>query len=99
MFTLSLALVAASTSAVPDAYVCLGTTSRAIGEVQQRGSVVDPRLTSAQAFWLERVRVAVRDTPDASLIEDARVSRLDQAARAYRRELRRCLANAEAVRR
>lgn len=96
MLTLSLALAAAS--AVPDAYVCLGTTSRAIRDAQQRGRVLDPQLTSAQIFWLERARVAVPDTPDASLIEDARVSRLDQPARAYRRELRRCLANVERAR-
>lgn len=95
MLTISLALAAAS--AMPDAYVCLGTTSRAIGEARQRGSEVASRLTIAQAFWLERVRTVVRDTPDASLIEDARISRLDQPARAYRRELRRCLANTETV--
>lgn len=96
MLTLSLVLAAAS--AVPDAYVCLGTTSRALRDAQQHGHVVDPKLTNAQIFWLERARVAVPDTPDASLIEDARVSRLDQPARAFRRELRRCLANVERAR-
>lgn len=91
MLTLSLALLAASTPA-PDAYVCLGSTARAIAETRAAGRDPEARLVAAQSFWLEQVRPTVPGNADASLIEDARVSRLDQPRRAYRRDLRRCLA-------
>lgn len=90
MLTLSLALLAASTPAL-DAYVCLGSTARSITETRAAGREPEARLLAAQTFWLEQVRPTVPNTADASLIEDARVSRLDQPRRAYRRDLRRCL--------
>ena len=93
MVILSLALLAASSPA-PDAYICLGTTARAIAEARAAGREPEARLRAAQALWLDKVRPTVPDTADSSLIEDARVSRLDQPARAYRRDLRRCLAQA-----
>ena len=91
MLTLSLALLAAPSPA-PDAYVCLGTSARAIAEAREAGREPAARLLAAQSFWLEQVRPAVPDTADASLIEDARVSRIDQPRRAFRRDLKHCLA-------
>lgn len=91
MFILSLALLAASSTA-PDPYICLGTTARAIAELREAGREPGARLLAAQSIWLDQVRPAVPGTADASLIEDARVSRIDQPRRAFRRDLKRCLA-------
>lgn len=84
-----LAFLLLSTATAPDPYSCLGTTAQALLEKPQ-GKKAE-KLKAATAFWLKPVRASVPDTPDASLVEDARISRLDLSAQERKRELRICL--------